>query len=236
MAQLEALVLFLLAPAGAFGIGALFLVSAHRRVGSDPQGGFPFGAQAARGRLFPLVAVLTTPVIFGLILWWLSLAVVGDFEEGTVPGASSLARLHLWSAVAFGWAAVVTIASEAWVARHRMRQALGIEFGRVLPLVVIPETLSIFALILAFLIVGVIGDVVDAGASLPSAGVDATVLGLVGFAVSTLATPLGIVFSNRVKALDGKGFIRALLPVEAGAGVAMAGLLYAFLQIQALAG
>ncbi|MGQ0798159.1 MAG: hypothetical protein ACT4OI_09930 [Methanobacteriota archaeon] len=234
MTHLETMVFFLGLPAAAFGVATIALYSTYAKMRPRYPGPEPSGSPSPLGRLLVFPAILVTPIIFGAILWFLSLPPLTALDGSLIPGASNLARVHLWSAIAFGWTAAVTIASETVVARRRMRQALGADFGRVLPLVVIPETLSIFALILVFLILGVAADVIEAGASLSAAGVDATVLGLQLFAGSTFATPVGIVLSNRVEALDQRGFIRALLPAEAGVGIAIAGLAYAFLQIRSL--
>jgi hypothetical protein len=236
MAELEALALFILVPAAAFAAGAVVMFSSYR--GSrppPPSPGAPPGP-GARGRFVPLVGVLVVPVVFGGILWVLSLPFLADIEAGLPAGTTDLARLHLWSGIMFAVAACVTIGTEAWVGWRRMREALGVEFGRVLPLYVIPQTLSVFALVLAFLVLGAISDAIVLQVPFLSAGVDATVSGLLAFALGTLATPLGVAVSNRVEALDERGFLRALIPAEAGVAVAIAGLAYAFLQLGSLFG
>lgn len=230
MAHLESLVLFLLVPLLAFGVGAATLFSSYADIRQKHAGGDATGSPKPRGRFFSLSAILVTPVIFGFILWALSLPFVDDLEAAVTPEAQNVARVHLWTGIAYASTACVTIASEVSVACHRMKQALGVEFGRVLSLVVIPETLWIFCLILVFLILEVVRDVVDLGFGL-TAGVDETILGLQVFAASTLATPLAITISNRVSDLDSRGFIRALIPAEAGVAVTIAALAYAFLQI-----
>ena len=235
MAQLEAYLLFLFVPLGAFVVAAASSVSVYADVRAENSQKGPPLPPNPLGRFLLIPAILVTPVIFGFILWALSLPFVAELEASVSPDVARVARLHLWSGIAFAWAAFVTIASQAWVARRRIRQALGEEFGRVLPLIVIPETLSILALILVFLILGIIVDVIDVGATLSPSGVEATILGLQVFAVSTLATPVGIAVSNRVTELDSRGFLRALIPMEIGVVATIAALAWAFLQVGSLA-
>src|SRR3990172_6679672 len=101
----------------------------------------------ARGRLVTYLAVTGTTVIFGLIPWLLVNGIESDF--GPPPG--SMALLIFWLAISFAWTAVVATAAQVWVTQTRLRSFVGLEFARVLALVVIPNTLVIFGLVLCFL-------------------------------------------------------------------------------------
>src|SRR6266705_566735 len=57
----------------------------------------------------------------------------------------------LW-VFAYAVAAGSTLAAQTWIVKSRLRAFLGPEFGRVLPLWVVPATGVIFALIVVFLL------------------------------------------------------------------------------------
>ncbi len=140
----------------------------------------------------------------------------------------------MWSAASFAAVVAVALGAQAWVARARMAQFVGADFGRVEPLIVLPETAIIFALVIVFLVLGRIGAILD-GAALPSpAAIDSVILALQAFAVSSFALLLGVVLSNQVEMLAGPGFLRALVRGEIGPVAVLAAFIWTFLLLKNL--
>ncbi len=112
---------------------------------------------------------------------------------------------------------------------------LGSDFGRVLPISVIPFTDSVFALVLAFLAFGYIGGIANGAASASPPALGAAVAALQAYALASLAMPIAAAASNRVRDLSARGFSRALLVAELGELPILLGLVMGFMALSGLA-
>ena len=114
---------------------------------------------------------------------------------------------------------------------------MGPAFPRVLPLIVVPTTGPVFALVLAFLLVGNITPIVNGSLSSRPEVVDAVAVAFLIFGASNLGYVGGALASNRVSnLLSPRGFGQALIRLVVGEVAVVVGLLYAFLQISAMSG
>jgi hypothetical protein len=111
---------------------------------------------------------------------------------------------------------------------------MGTDFGRVMPIAVIPFTGTIFAMVLAFLVLGYVDGAVSQGLIPRVVDVDAAVAALQAYAVATLGFLAGALASNRIRDLSLQGFQRALLVAVAGELPALLGLVWGFLAIGSL--
>ncbi len=115
-----------------------------------------------------------------------------------------------------------------------MPQFVSREFGRILPILVFPEVVVIYALLLVFFTLDRIGAAVELSLPLAPAAVNSMVSAFEIFALSALAVPVAAAASNRVRDISGKGYLRALVTAEAGALISLLGFAWAFLQIGTL--
>ena len=225
--------LFLVVPvaasAGAMMAGWLAYANLRARADSENPGPQSFG------RFIVYPAIVFTPVVFGLVLWFLSLPITSQIDSARPPPGAITAELLLVDAgISFAAVVIFALASQAWIVRERMAQFVGADFGRVEPLIVMPEVASILALTLVFLILrraeGMLG-----AFSLPSAAaVDSVATSLQVFYVGSIALLLGAVLSNQVEDLKGRGFLRALVRMEVGVVVVLIFFLVTFLQLASL--
>lgn len=238
MAGFEALLLLLVVPTGAaiLAIVAGWLTYSDLRArGTIPDRvAMPAGEMSPMGMFIVFPAIVATVVVFGFVLWFLGSDVALDIDSGAGPTIDLANRLFLWTAITFAWATCIVVAAEAWVARARMRQFVSRDFGRVQPLIVIPEVVVIFALIIVFLILGRLGDALGGSGSLQASAVNSVILSLQVFAVSTLAVLGSSGASGRVKDLSGRGFLRAIVTAEIGAFVPLTAFVWTFFQIGSL--
>ncbi len=185
----------------------------------------------AFGRFIVYPAIVVTPAFFGLALWFLSESIVPMLDSNTGFMSRSVANLFFWSAASFAAVVTVALAAQAWVARARMAQFVGVDFGRTEPLIVLPEIAIVFGLALVFLVLGRARAILD-GASLPSpVAIDSVILAIQVFMVGSFALLLGVALSNQVEELTGLGFLRALLRGEIGAVVIFVTFIWAFLRL-----
>lgn len=215
MAGLAALVFFLVIPliASAGAIAAGWAAYANLRARADSENPGP----KSMGRFIVYPAVVATPVVFGLVLWTLSLSYTGVIDSPTPRVGSVFADVFLFDAGAmFAIVVVVQAVAQAWIGRTRMAQFVGEDFGRVQPILVIPETATVFALVLVFLVLGHVDNFL-AGAAVPSAAaMDSVIFSLELYAVGSVALLVGTGLSNQVEDLKGRGLGQALLRQELG--------------------
>jgi hypothetical protein len=187
------------------------------------------------GRFLVYPAIVATPAIIGLVLWMLSLPISGVIDSPQPQAGAVLGDVLLFdTGLAFALVVVFTLIAQAWIARARMAQFVGADFGRVEPLIVVPETATILALVLVFLVFGRIQSFLGAGVD-PSAirlNLLTSTLGTLG--IGSLALLLGAVLSNQVEDLRGRGFLRALLRAEVGVVVVLWLFVAAYLQVSNL--
>ncbi len=231
MAGTEAFEFFVVVPIVAWAIELLVIRGAYEEATRDLSS---HGVPARPGRMYVLLAYGAFPVATGLFLWFLSKPLTDQLDASTGAAASSLQALLIWAAIAYGAVAITTMAARVVVLRVRFAGVLGQDFGRVLPIWVIPFTGTVFALVLAFLVFGALDNAL-AGYAVPSSSdANTAVVALQIYAVTTLGYLVGSLLSNRVKDLSASGFGRALtfaVPCELPA---VLGLVWAFLAIGAL--
>ncbi len=228
---LEAVLFFLVFPAAA---SVVCLVAVRSVIAAAPTGVLMGTDRVSRNRFVMFAAILTTPVVFGLVLWFLDLSVADAIGSQSSPEIALYDRLRTWSGIVFAWSATVTVATESFVVVRRWRQYAGAEFGRVQPLVVIPELAALFALILAFFIFGAIQDALAGGSVVTDAAVNEVVSRLLVFCLGVVAIPVGLSASNRVMDLRGRGFLQALLRAESGVVVLLLAFAWAYLSVAGL--
>jgi hypothetical protein len=232
MAALEALLFYILLPAGVAVIASILLISGAGETLRGPSAhAFP---SQGKGRLPVAIALVAAPIPFGLILWFLAYPVAEAVDGNTLVRASDVGRLVLWASLVFTFAAASSTISLILCIRSRMASFLGSDFGRVLPIAVIPFTGVIFALILDFLLLGYLVDFLPGGPSnsfASAAAVDSAVSAFQAYVVATLAYPVATFVSNRIRDLSTRGFTRALLIMEMGELPVLLGLIWGFLAI-----
>ncbi len=227
---LEAVLLFLVVPAA---VSLVSLVAVRSATAAAPTG-IMGTDRVSRNRFVMFAGILVTPVVYGLVLWILDIGVADAIGSQSSPQVALYDRLRTWSGIAFAWTAAVTAATQSFVAVRRWRQYVGAEFGRVQPLIVIPELAALFALILAFLIFRAIQDALAGGSIMTEAAVNEVVSRLLVFCLGVIAIPVGLVASNRVKDLRGRGFLRAILLAESGVVVLLLAFAWAYLSVAGL--
>jgi len=230
MAGIDALLLLVLIPAGAATTAWIVLwrsAEATRR-------GFPTsGFSSSRGPIATVGAVATVPTVLGMTLWWI-VAPIADTFNGPARYAPSEALLLYAAMVAYGSAAVSSALSAVLIFRARMRSILGTDFGRVLPIAAIPFTGVVFALVLNFLLVGILSAELHGSAFVDITRIPSATTAFEAFALAVVAFPVAAWVSNHVDDLSGRGFARALIAMEAGELPVLLGLVQGFLAISAL--
>src|SRR6266567_898031 len=210
MVSLVTSALLLLVPAGVWVLAATAVLTeyAERRARIDVRAMRP-----TRGKVVLYVAVTLPPILYGLIFWFLLVGIENEF--GPVSGAAE--RLVSSLAVGFAVTVCITPAAQASIARARLGEMVGPAFGRVLPLIVAPATGQVFALVLAFLLIGNIASIVSGSLSSRPELVDAIATGFLIFGASNLGYLGGAVASNRVSnLLSPRGFSQALSRLVVG--------------------
>lgn len=228
MAGTEALLFFIVVPIVAWAVEVLVVRGAYETASRDLASR---GMPAPTRRMYVLLAYGAVPLVLALPLWLLSKPLTDQIDSGLTPGSAILQPLLAWAAITYGIAVIVTMIARASIVRARFIGLMGTDFGRVLPIWVIPFTGVIFGLVLGFLALGAVDNFVSGSTVFSSAEADAAVAALQAYAVSTLGFLAGALASNRVKDLSIQGFQRAVLFAVAGEVPALLGLVWAFLAI-----
>lgn len=174
------------------------------------------------------------PVLFGLSLWLLSLSFADLLNAATSSAASDAEQLFLWVSVTTAVAACCTVAGQTIVLRGRLLSYLGSDFGRVLPISVIPFTDMVFALVLAVFAFGYLGGIAQGGTPATPTAVGSAISAFQAYAVASLAIPASAAVSNRVRDLSARGFTRAAMIADLGELPIILGLVMGFLAIAGL--
>jgi len=183
------------------------------------------------GRLSTYYVLTATHAVFGLVLW----LQVASFEEryGALEGNARSALT--WIGVAFAWASVVAIVSQASTTRLRLSQFVGEGFGRVLILVVIWNALTIFGTVVALLALGRISIVLRTASELTAGQTHQITLAAQGFALGASGALIGVVWSAKVRVvLAAKDLVRALRLAEIGMAPLLLGLMWAIITLGAM--
>src|SRR6266566_3267714 len=200
--SLELTLLLIGVPAVSWAVGAFAILEGVSDIRARDPIAIPAGATA---RLVQYFAITATAPIFGLIPWLMVSGIEDNFGSPSAPVAALLDALG----VAFAWTAVVATGTQAWITRVRLRLFVGLDFGRVLPLVVVPSTVVIFGLVLSFL-----------------------VLGRVEYSASTTAVAVSSFVAGRVRDLrQMRNFVRAVSMTDSGVLISILALAWAFSQI-----
>ncbi len=231
MDSTESLLLLVVVPIVAWAASVLVLRGRYQDVQRDWTSR---GQTPPFSRIIVVSAYGVVPVIFGLLLWVSSRSFADGLAGGTIQTALDAQNLFLWAVVANCVAACCTVAGQTFVVRSRMSSFLGSDFGRVLPISVIPFTDSVFALVLAFLAFSYISGVVGGGAAAGTPAVVSAVTALQAYSVASLAIPVTAAVSNRVRDLSARGFMRALMIAEIGELPIILGLVMGFMAIAGL--
>ncbi len=231
VAGTEALLFLVVVPVFAFAMDLLLLRGAYETAQRDLSAR---GIASSPSRVYVLMGYGAFPVVLGIVLWTLSVPVTNRTDAGSSSALADLQSLIVWTSIAYGVAAIITSLARASVLRTRMAGALGTDFGRILPIAVIPFTASIFALVLGFLVLGYVETALDGGLIPAASSVSTAVSSLQAYSVATLGFLAGAVASNRFQDLSESGYQRALLFAVAGELPAVIGLVAAFLAIQGL--
>jgi hypothetical protein len=172
--------------------------------------------------------------VLGILIWILSRASTQAIDAGSTPSAASLDLVLLWSGIAYLAATYSIVVSQEFLLRPRFSAIFSPEMGRVLVLHVIPMTGVVFALVLNLQILGAVDAVVNRGSPLTADAVDSTVRALGAFSLGTLGFPVAAIVSKGIRDLSGRGFIRAILLLEAGELPVLLGLVMAISAIGSL--
>lgn len=183
------------------------------------------GGTIIKGAIPIVLALPLTPTVFGLVLWLQILYLESDpaILSGEVP------PVLRWVGITVASTAALAIGAEAVIALGRagelVRQPT---FGRVLILLVVQEIAVVFHLTLSL---AVLSRLTEPSTLLPQQA-NGLITALQGFAVSTLALPLGAVLSARVQELPTpRGFSRALALSEVGTLPVIGGLVWALQRV-----
>ncbi len=222
--SLELTLLLIGVPAVSWAVGAFVILEGVSDIRARDPIAIPAGATA---RLVQYFAITATAPIFGLIPWLMVSGIEDNFGSPSAPVAALLDALG----VAFAWTAVVATGTQAWITRVRLRLFVGLDFGRVLPLVVVPSTVVIFGLVLSFL---VLGRVEDSAGWAPLTVEGATRMGtaLLVYSASTTAVAVSSFVAGRVRDLrQMRNFVRAVSMTDSGVLISILALAWAFSQI-----
>src|SRR5256712_6285184 len=139
--------LLLFVPAGAWALASTAVLTeyAERRARIDVRAMRP-----TRRKVAPYFEVTLTPIAFGVLLWYLLVGIENEF--GPLSGVAE--RLVSSLDVRFAVTARITPAVPASIARARLGEIVGPALPRALPLLAVPPTGPVFALVLAFLLPG----------------------------------------------------------------------------------
>jgi hypothetical protein len=232
VAGLQALVLLVVVPAFAWAIGFLVLRSARGELARDSES--DSAQDHSKARILVHFGYSATPVLLGLVLYVLARPGLDAIDRGAVAGVVRLEPLVVWASFAYAVASCSTLAAQTWILKSRLRAFLGSEFGRVLPLGVVPATGVIFALILVFLVLSYADSVLAGVPGAPDSAVSGAIGSFQAFALGTVAFPVAAGVSNRVRDLSQRGFIRAILIMELGELPVLVGLVQTFLALGSL--
>jgi len=232
VAGLQALVLLIVVPGLAWAIGLLVLQSARRELARESA---PEPAQEpSKGRILVHFGYSGTPLLLGLVLYALARPGLDAIDRGSIGTVVGLEPLLLWAGFAYAVTSCSTIAAQTWIVKSRLRAFLGSEFGRVLPLWAVPATGVVFALILVFLVLAYVDSVLAGVPVAPDSALSGAINSFQAFALGTVAFPVAAGFSNRVRDLNQRGFMRAILIMEVGELPVLVGLVQTFLALSSL--
>jgi hypothetical protein len=221
--------LFLALPVGAWCVGASVVASNYSDLRDKGLPAVKVGSTG--GRLLIYCVLTATHAVFGLVLW-LQVASIEERYGALVGNARSAL---VWVGVAFAWAAVLAIVSQASTTRLRLSQFVGEGFGRALILIVIWNNLTIFGMVVALLALGRISTLLRAASDLTAGQTHQITLAALGFALGACGALIGVVWSAKVRDLSTvKDFVRALKLTDIGIAPLLIGLLWAILTLGAM--
>jgi len=174
------------------------------------------GPRAFEARILVDFGYSATPVLFGLLLYALAV------PRSTPSIAAPLEPLSAWSLWCSGPRSLMRSPrvppsrAQTWIVKSRLRAFLGSEFGRVLPLAVCRATGVVFALTWCSCFSPMWTSVLAGFPVASDSALSSAISSFQAFAVGTVAFPVAAGFSNRVRDLNQRGFMRAILIMEVG--------------------
>ncbi|HYM40752.1 MAG TPA: hypothetical protein VEY12_11550 [Thermoplasmata archaeon] len=231
MDSTQTLLLLVVVPVVAWVASLLVLHGAYQEIQRDWLAG---GRTPPFSRIVVASVYGAVPVLFGLSLWFLSLPFVDTLNSMTSSAAADAEQLLQWVSVTTAVAACCTVAGQTIVVRGRLSSYLGSDFGRVLPISVIPFTDMVFVLVLAVFAFRYVHGVAQGGIPAGAAAVGSAVSAFQAYAVASVAIPVSAAVSNRGRDLSARGFVRALMIADLGELPVILGLVLGFLAIGGL--
>ena len=232
MAGLEAFILLVVVPAIAWTVALLVLQSARGELARESA--LQPTQEPSKARVLLHFGYSAMPILLGLVLYALARPALDAIDRGSTADVVRLEPLVLWASFVYAVAAGSVLAAQTWIVKSRLRAFLGPEFGRVLPLWVVPATGVIFALIVVFLLLAYVDSVLAGVPVASDSAVSGATASFQAFALGTVAFPVAAGFSNRVRNLNQRGFMRAILIMELGELPVLVGLVQAFLALGSL--
>lgn len=231
MDSTESLLLLVVVPIVAWAFAVLVLRGRYQDVQRD---WMSRGLAPPFNRILIAAAYGAVPVVFGVSMWFLSRSFADVLSGATNPSAVDAENLFFWACLANAVAGCCTIAGQTIVIQGRISSFLGSDFGRVLPISVIPFTDAVFAFILTLFAFAYIDGFVGGAPAAGVTAVSSAVAALQAYAVASVAVPVAAAVSNRVRDLSARGFSRALMIADLGELPIILGLVMGFLAIGGL--
>jgi len=213
MAVEELVLYFLALPAFGYAIAAVWLRRAMRKIG-ERELGF-LRERGVNSRYLVVVQNFATPTVFGLIV----LIQLISVPEGLVK--ETVGRALGWT---FATAAILTVLSQAWIFVRWRAAAFRENFAPVLVLALIPESVSVFVLIIAVLIIGRLR-------TSDAAEAEVLVRAARWMLLGSASAPLIAFLSNRSSVLNKKTFGRTLIGAVMGEPLVIVCLVLAFFEL-----
>ncbi len=214
----ELLLHFLILPALAYAGAAFWVRRTMRRIAERQLG---FLREGVNARFLVFSALFVTPVVFGLVVF------ITVLPTQVTPISDPVIRLL---GLTYALAVALTVLSEAWIVVRWKAAAYREMFVRVLILMVIPEVVVVWLLMVAIIVTGVLQ---RSASDLPlsQTSADRLTLALEFMIVGSFAAPLGAFLSTRQPVLNDRTFRRLLLWEIAATALAVACLVLALQQI-----
>src|SRR5439155_412835 len=96
--------------------------------------------EPSKARILLHLGYSAMPILLGLVLYALARPALDAIDRGSTGDVVRLEPVVLWASFAYAVAAGSTLAAQTWIVKSRLRAFLGPEFGRVLPLWVVPPS------------------------------------------------------------------------------------------------
>ena len=203
-----AIVLYVVMPAIAWLLTLLAASLTWRSVTARPLDRPPRTHSGLIRQLHAMVAL--DPVIFGFVLWVLTVPVAEELQAGgSAEAIDAGLRLFMSLGLVFATASFVAAATQARVFSKRIRDLLGPFSARSLAFLSMPTSATLFALLAGFLTLRFAESYLANPAAYSASVIDTWVTAWLAFGVSLLAFPLASEAALRQDVNTKRGFVRA---------------------------